>query len=1269
MTSPSGNDHPRGHGRETVPPGRPQVSSSERGDLRSGEGAGSGDPAPTVAERVLARPQRIPGASPETPGWRRGWAFYPAQLTLLAAVYFGTAKFGLTMAFVAEQVTAVWPPTGIALAALLVFGYRVWPGIALGAFLANATANEPLGTAAGIALGNTLEALLGAWLLRSLVGFDTALERVQDVLGLVVLAAGVSPLVSATIGATSLCLGGVKPWTAYNALWSVWWLGDALGVLVVAPLLLTWAGRHRLPWRPGRVAEAGALLLGVVAVSLLVFAGPTARFSFHPLAYAVFPFAIWAALRFGQPGATLTTFATSGIAIWGTARGSGPFAVPTTHESLVLLQVFMGVVAVTTLVLAAVTLERERAKEAARQSRDELRLTLEAARVGTWNWDPRSGKLCWSDNLEAIHGLAPGTFGGTFEAFLESVLPEDRDKVLQAIRSALAEGKDYEIEYRSVCPDGTRRWVGGRGRMIPDAASRPRRMHGICSDITPRKQAAESLRQSYELLRAVTEGTTDAVFVKDRQGRYLMINTAGARLLGKTVAEVLGKQDTELFSAETARAIVEGDRRIMATGEIQTYEDVGTAAGVTRTYLSTKGPYRDAQGNILGVIGISLDISERKQAEDRFRLVVESAPSGMLMINRQGRIVLVNAQTEMMFGYGRGELLGQPVELLVPERFRGGHPAYRAGFFANPTTRVMGVGRELYGRRRDGSEFPVEIGLTPIAMAEGPFVLSAIADITERKRAEETRARLAAIVESSEDAILSKNLDGIILTWNRAAEKMYGYPAAEVVGRPISLLIPPERAGEVSALLDRLRRGERVENYETVRLRKDGARIEVSLNLSPMPDAAGRVTGASVVGRDITARKRSERRLAAMHAVTCALARFASLEEAAAPVLQAVGEALGCDLGVLWEVDAAADLLRCAAVWHAPGVGGSEFGRFRRQIAFARGEGLPGRTWGTEEPAWVADAAFPRSVAAQRKGPCGALALPLRSAENILGVLEFFSPDLRQPDADLVLLLTSLGSQIAQFIERRHAEMVLHSREREFSLARTIQQGLFPKAPPVLPGFAIAGASDPTQETGGDYFDFIPLADGQWGIAVGDASGHGIGPALLIAETRAYLRALALTHTDPGQVLDGVNQRLVEDITEDHFVTLFLARLNPLTRSLVYASAGHVPGYVLDGRGEGKLVLRSTGLPLGLERAGGFPNGPAVHLDPGDLVFLLSDGIVEAPSGAGAHFGIGRALEVVRAHRHDPPGEIVAALLHQVHEWSQSAQVDDMTAVVIKVGG
>src|SRR5262249_33777160 len=162
-------------------------------------------------------------------------------------------------------------------------------------------------------------------------------------------------------------------WTAYRAMWSVWWLGDAMADLVVAPLLLTWAGGHGSPWRHQRVAEVGVLLLALVAVSLSVFAGPFALLSHPALAYALFPFVIWAALRFGQAPATLATAVASALAIWGTVHSYGPFHAPTIHESLILLQLFMGVVATTSLVLAAVTTERARAEESLQQSYDLLR--------------------------------------------------------------------------------------------------------------------------------------------------------------------------------------------------------------------------------------------------------------------------------------------------------------------------------------------------------------------------------------------------------------------------------------------------------------------------------------------------------------------------------------------------------------------------------------------------------------------------------------------------------------------------------------------------------------------------------------------------------------------------------------------------------------------------------------------------------------------------------------------------------------------------------
>ena len=247
--------------------------------------------------------------------------------------------------------------------------------------------------------------------------------------------------------------------------------------------------------------------------------------------------------------------------------------------------------------------------------------------------------------------------------------------------------------------------------------------------------------------------------------------------------------------------------------------------------------------------------------DDRFAGLLEAAPDAMVCVDAGGRIALVNAQTERLFGYSREELVGQPVEMLVPDAVRDVHPGHRAGYVADPRPRPMGAEMELAGRRRDGTTFPAEISLSAIDTDQGILVSAAVRDVTDRQRAAETAAQLASIIQSSHDAVIGKTLDQVITSWNPGAERLYGYTAAEMTGRHIEVLIPAADREREAAVVAAVAAGERVEQYQTRRLRKDGTTVDVSLTLSPIADRTGAIVGVATVARDVTERQRADARL------------------------------------------------------------------------------------------------------------------------------------------------------------------------------------------------------------------------------------------------------------------------------------------------------------------------------------------------------------------------------------------------------------------------
>jgi signal transduction histidine kinase/integral membrane sensor domain MASE1 len=290
--------------------------------------------------------------------FRRGTAPAIVVGAAVVAAYVVAAFLGFRFASVAEQVTTVWPPTGISLAALLLWGPRLWPAVWVGALIANAAMNAPIWTAAVVATGNTLEAVVATWVLRRSFQFDARLQRVRDVLTFILVAAAGSTIISATVGVGTLAVSGVQLWQRFPQLWWEWWVGDAVGAIVVAPVILAVAHHRGLSLRS---QLEGVLLVAGAAITMhIVFgrvSGTTA--SHHPLEYLIFPFVIAAALRGGQTVTSLVVLGASAVTIWNTVRGRGPFAGAGIHDSLLLLQVFTGVLASTGLLLAAAISERE----------------------------------------------------------------------------------------------------------------------------------------------------------------------------------------------------------------------------------------------------------------------------------------------------------------------------------------------------------------------------------------------------------------------------------------------------------------------------------------------------------------------------------------------------------------------------------------------------------------------------------------------------------------------------------------------------------------------------------------------------------------------------------------------------------------------------------------------------------------------------------------------------------------------------------------------
>ena len=716
--------------------------------------------------------------------------------------YYAGARFGFILTPTAQPVSTLWPPNAILLGALLVAPTRWWPGVILAAFPAHLAvelgSGVPLSMVLSWFVSNSAEALIGAIGVRRFIARPVQFDTFQRVGIFVIFAAILAPFLSSFLDAAFVQWNGWGT-SGYWEVWRVRFFSNVLAILTLVPVIVTWGATDLDRLRsasPRRILEASVLVSALLVVCTFVFARPQLAIHSTPaLLYAPLPFLLWAAVRFGPAGVSCCLLVFAVLSVWGAINGHGPFVGRTVADNVFALQLFLIVTYIPLMALAAAIRERTHAENEARRSGEWLNLALGAGQSGAWDWDILRDRGTWSESTSKLFGVGiDGNGNIDRRTFLQTVVADDRAIMQAAVAKAIERGEPYEVEFRTVRPDGTIRWMLGKGTVVRDRAGHALRLLGVNTDITERKGAEAALRseaalrQSEARLRVLADAMPQIVFTAMPDGSIDYFNRKWYELTGTLASQVDDDMWLDALHPSDRIGCLQSWRDDVRAGRPHEHEGRFWSAqdGTYRWFLARALPVRDESGAIVRWYGTATDIDDHKRveqalresewnlrvlrselenhvakrtlelskanmslrqeveirrrvekalraSEERFAKAFRASLDAIAIASEPGaRILELNDRWEALFGYARDDAIGQTIgELRV-------YASEEDRDRVSDLMRTRGYVREyeLNMRRKDGTVLRAVLAAESVEVAGEPCVIMMIRDITERQRAE-----------------------------------------------------------------------------------------------------------------------------------------------------------------------------------------------------------------------------------------------------------------------------------------------------------------------------------------------------------------------------------------------------------------------------------------------------------------------------------------------------------------------------------------------------